>query len=53
MDTILILSALAVLTLFWKRPRRKAAGLVLFCVTLAGTVLLFRHHITAELPLGF
>lgn len=53
MDTILILGALAVLMLFWKRPRRRAAGIALFCITLAGTVILFRHHITSELPLVF
>ncbi|SBW05045.1 hypothetical protein KL86DPRO_20419 [uncultured delta proteobacterium] len=53
MDTILILAALAVLMLFWKRPRRRVTGIALFCMTLASTVLLFKHHITSELPLVF
>lgn len=52
MDTLLILLALAVLTLFWKRPRH-IAGLILFWATWASTVVLFTYHVTSELPLEF
>lgn len=52
MDTIIILLSLATLILLWKKPRSNA-GFALFWVAWLATVLLFKFHVTAELPLSF
>lgn len=52
MDTLIILTSLAVLILFMKKPRSRM-GFVLFWVAWAAALLLFNHHVTSELALGF
>jgi Family of unknown function (DUF5993) len=51
MDTIIF--ALIFGTLLAMRGQRRWLAIVLFFSSLATTVLLFRHHVTSQLPLNF